>query len=251
MSLSGSDVLALIERMHGDTCNEISGVSVRLERFTAELERLRQRELGVLSVLARIRMREIEGGELKAALDETGKRVKELLGRREGALAAVTEKLAAAERQQAALQQERAEQQRVVGAAERAVDEAEAAAQQALGADAGYRAKLDAAAASDKVADSAEAKATAAHADREQKGKPYEADALFAYLWGRGFGTPAAIAISSTTFTSRVSSSPVGVSISRAPVDHSTLVGPVCHAYAVRSTANAVRTVPSHGKACR
>jgi chromosome segregation ATPase len=191
MSLSGNDVLALIERTHLDTRNEIVNVSTRLARFTAELETLRQREIGVLSVLARIRMREIEGDELSAALDETGKRVKELLGRREGALAAVTEKLAAAERQQAALQQERAEQQRVVGAAERAVDEAEAAAQQALGADAGYRAKLDAAAASDKVADSAEAKATAAHADREQKGKPYEADALFAYLWGRGFGTPA------------------------------------------------------------
>jgi hypothetical protein len=191
MSLSGSDVLALIERTHVDTRNEIVGVTTRLARFTAELESLRQREIGVLSVLARIRMREIEGDRLSAALDETGRRVKELLGQREAALAAVGEKLAAAERQQAALEQERAAQQAVVAAAEKAVDEAEAAAQQALGADAHYRAKLEAAAASDNVADSAEAKATAAHADREQKGKPYEADPLFAYLWGRGFGTPA------------------------------------------------------------
>jgi hypothetical protein len=191
MSLSGGDVLALIERMHGDTRNEISGVSVRLERFTAELERLRQREIGVLSVLARIRMREIEGGELKAALDETGRRVKELLDQREGALAAVGEELAAAERQQAALEQQRTAQHGVVDAAEKAVDEAEAAAQQALGADSNYRAKLEAAAASDHVADSAEAKAAAAREDRERKGKPYEADPLFAYLWGRSFGTPA------------------------------------------------------------
>lgn len=191
MSLSGNDVLALIERTHADTRNEIVSVSTRLARFTAELETLRQREIGVLSVLARIRMREIEGGKLSAALDETAKRVKELLGEREGALAAVGEKLAAAERQQAALAEERGAQQAVVGADEKAVDEAEAAAQQALGADTNYRAKLEAAAASDKVADSAEAKATAAHADREQKGKPYEADALFTYLWARGFGTAA------------------------------------------------------------
>jgi hypothetical protein len=191
MSLSGTDVLALIERMHGDTRNEITGITTRLVRFTGELETLRQREIGVLSVLARIRMREIEGGELKAALDETGKRVKELLGRREGALAAVGEELAAAERQQAALADERAVQHGVVTDAERAVDEAEAAAQQALQADAAYRAKLEAAAAADNVADSAEAKATAAHTDRAEKGKPYEADPLFSYLWGRGFGTPA------------------------------------------------------------
>jgi len=191
MSLSGNDVLALIERTQTDTRTEIAGVSTRLARFTAELETLRQREIGVLSVLARIRMREIEGGELKTALDETGRRVRELLGQREGALAAVGEELAAAERQQRALEQERAEHQAVVGADEKAVDEAEAAAQQALGADSNYRAKLEAAAASDNVADSAEAKAAAAHEDRERKGKPYEADTLFAYLWGRGFGTAA------------------------------------------------------------
>ena len=177
MSLSGNDVLALIERTHADTSNEIVSVSTRLARFTAELDTLRQREIGVLSVLARIRMREIEGGKVSAALDETAKRVKGLLGEREDALAAVGEKLAAAERQQAALGEERVAQQAVVAADEKAVDEAEAAAQQALGADANYRAKLEAASASDAVADSAEAKATAAHADREQKGKPYEADA--------------------------------------------------------------------------
>ena len=168
MSLSGNDVLALIERTQTDTRNEVASVNTRLARFTAELETLRQREIGVLSVLARIRMREIEGGELKAALDETGRRVKELLGQREGALAAVGEELIAAEKEQAAHEQKRVEQQAVVGAAEKAVDEAEAAAQQALGADPNYRAKLEAAGASDNVADSAEAKAAAAHEDRDR-----------------------------------------------------------------------------------
>jgi hypothetical protein len=191
MSLSGNDVLALIERMLTDSRNEIANVDTRLARSTAELERLKQAEIGVLSVLARIRLRELEGGELQAALDDTGKRVRELLGQREGAQAAVAAELAAAEQQRAKLEQERAAQQAVVDAAEQAIDAAEAEAQQRLAADADHRARLKAAETSDSVADRAEEKAKAAHEDRATKGKPYEADPLFAYLWGRGFGTAA------------------------------------------------------------
>lgn len=191
MSLSGNDVLALIERMLTDTRNEIGGIDTRLARSTAELERLKQAELGVLSVLARIRMREIEGGDLRAALDETGRRVRELLGQRAGAQTAVAAEVAAAEAQRTKLERERAAQQAVVDAAEQAVDEAEAEAQRRLAADEAYQARLAAAATSDSVADRAEAKAKAAHEDRATKGQPYEADPLFTYLWSRGFGTPA------------------------------------------------------------
>src|SRR5204863_188525 len=86
------------------------------------------REIGVLSVLARIRMREIEGDKVSAVLDETGRRVTELLGQRESALAAVAAELTAAEQKQAALAQDRVAQQGIVAAAEKAVDEAEAGA---------------------------------------------------------------------------------------------------------------------------
>lgn len=190
--LSGNDVLALIERVLGDTRGEITSIDARLARSTAELERLRQAEIGVLSVLARIRLREIEGSDgLSAALDETGRRVKELLGQREGAEAAVAVELAAAEARRGALEQARAAQSAVVAEAERAVDAAEAEAQRLLAADAAYRERLAAAEAADRIADRAEEKAQAAHLNRLEKGKPYEADTLFSYLWGRGFGTAA------------------------------------------------------------
>ena len=77
MSLTGSDVLALIERTQTDTRNEVATVNTRLARFTAELETLRQRELGVLSVLARIRMR-------KRAVPERVKVARPGLGDTEG-----------------------------------------------------------------------------------------------------------------------------------------------------------------------
>jgi hypothetical protein len=187
--LSGSDILAMIERLLEDTRRELESNDVRLARGTAELDQLRQSELGVLGVLARIRLREIEGGEVQGALDETSRKVTELLAQRADAQAAVGVELTAAQAALVDLEQERTAQAAVVSAAEQAVDAAEAVAQKELTADSAYRARLEAAEASDRIADLAEAKAQAAHTDRAEKGKPYEADPLFGYLWSRGYGT--------------------------------------------------------------
>ncbi len=191
MSLSGNDVLALIERTLTDTRSEIGGIDVRLARMTAELERLRQSEIGCLSVLAKMRLREIEGASVAAQLDATGETVRSLLAQREGAQADNEADIARAEGRRKELERERAAQHEIVDRAEQALDEARVAAQKALAADERYAEAMTAAETSDRVADLAEEKAKAAHVDREQKGKPYEADPLFSYLWSRGFGTPA------------------------------------------------------------
>src|SRR5215471_9793103 len=188
-TVTGGDVLGMIERMLDGTRRELEAVATRLERSTTELEKQRQAELGVLSVLARIRLREIESGELADSLDETGKRVKELLAKRGDAQTAVGVELGTEQDALAKLEQERAAQHAVVDAAEKDVGAAEAVAQKALAADAAYGAQLDKAHASDRVALTADEKAQAARTDRTDKGKPYEADPLFTYLWSRGYGT--------------------------------------------------------------
>jgi hypothetical protein len=193
MSLSGNDVLALIERTLSDTRSESTNIDTRLARMTAELERLRQMEIGCLSVLARMRLREIEAAQVSAQLDATGESVRALLGQRAIAQADTEAEIAGAEERRAELQREREKEHGVVDAAEQRLDEARAAAQKELAADERYKEALAAAEASDRVADLAEEKAKAAHADRVEKGKPYEADPLFSYLWTRGFGTPAYI----------------------------------------------------------
>jgi hypothetical protein len=187
--LSGQELLATLERMLDGTRRERAKLDVELERSSAELARVRQAELGVLSVLARLRLREIESGELVEALDETGRQVTELLGQRAGAQAQIETEIKAAEAAVAAVQKERAARSAAVDAAEQALDAAEAEAQKRLADDDKYRAQLEKARASDSVADLAEEKAQAAHTDRIEKGKPYEADPLFTYLWARGFGT--------------------------------------------------------------
>jgi hypothetical protein len=186
---SGSDVLAMIERMLGDTRGELDTVNARLERMSGELERVRQSELGVYAVLARFRLREIESGELTSELDDTARQVKEVLAQRAEAQVALGKELAAAQEGLAKLEQDRTAQHGLVEAAEKAVDAAEADAQGHLKVDANYGTKLAAAEASDKVADVTEEKSQAAQTDRVEKGKPYEADPLFAYLWARGYGT--------------------------------------------------------------
>jgi hypothetical protein len=195
MSLSGNDVLALIERTLSDTRGETANVDTRLARMTAELERLKQMEIGCLSVLARMRLREIEAAEVSASLDATGESVRSLLAERAGAQAEVEAAIAAAEQRRQELEAERQRQHDVVDAAEQALDETRAAVQKALAADEKYSQAMRAAEASDRVADLAEEKARAARQDREEKGKPYEADPLFSYLWLRGFGTPAYVGV--------------------------------------------------------
>jgi hypothetical protein len=187
--LTGGDLLNMMERLLGDTRRELGDVDTRLERAHAQLEQIKQRELGVLAVLARVRVREIESGDLVEQLDATGREVQQILAKRAEAQGALAAEIGQAEQGLKGLGDERQAQQSVVVAADEAVDAAEAEAQKTLAADAAYRARLDAATASDAVADQAEEKAQAAHLDRTEKGKPYEADKLFMYLWNRGYGT--------------------------------------------------------------
>ena len=187
---SGSDILSMSERSLADTRSELEAVAAKSERLTAQLEHLRQAEVGALGVLARLRLREIESGELADALDDTGRLVQELLAQRADAQAALGTRLTAEQQALAALELERAAQHGVVDDAAKAVDAAEAAAQQQLAADAAYKERLDTAQGSDRVAVVAEQKAQAARTDRAEKGKPYETDPLFTYLWARGYGTP-------------------------------------------------------------
>jgi hypothetical protein len=186
---SGKEVLGLIERQLDETRRELGSVDGHLERSTAELARLKQAEIGVLAVLARVRLAEIERGEMADAFDDTGRRAAALLDERERAQAALAGEVTEAERVRHDLELQRVAQHDAVEAAEDALDAAEAEAQGRLADDPTYRERLDAASASDDIADLAEAKAQAAHTDRAEKGKPYEADPLFNSLWARGYGT--------------------------------------------------------------
>src|SRR5690606_16701311 len=91
----------------------------------------------------------------------------------------------------AALEAQRDEQRGRVEVAAEVLDDREGDVQERLASDEAYRAQLERAERADAIADEAERKTADAEQDRATKGAPYEADALFMYLWRRGYGTPA------------------------------------------------------------
>ena len=76
-----------------------------------------------------------------------------------------------------------------VAAAEQALDASEAKLQSKLAKSEAYRDQAAATEEAARIADEAERKTALSEEDRVEKGKPYEADPLFMYLWNRGFGT--------------------------------------------------------------
>src|SRR5690606_2001806 len=187
--LSGREALESIDEALGKLRREADVLDAEFRNAGDALTKARQAQLALYARIARVRLAELERGDLADTLDDVDRRVAEILAARQAAETQLQDEIATAEAKLAELERERTARQAEVAAAAEAVDAAEADAQARLEADDEYREKLAAAERSDAVADQAEEKARAAETDRVEKGRPYEADPVFAYLWNRGFGT--------------------------------------------------------------
>ena len=187
--LSGRETLVTIDEALGKMRRESDALDAQFQRAGAAFAKARQAQLALFAQMARIRVQELESGELVHALNETDRRVTEILEARKAAQASLAAELEAAEELLAERERERTQQQAAVDAAAQAVDDAEREAQEKLAADEAYQAKLASARETDAMADHAESKSEAAETDRVEKGRPYEDDRVFSYLWQRGFGT--------------------------------------------------------------
>jgi hypothetical protein len=188
-TVSGRKALEELDQALGQARGTLAGVDSEFGSARTTLANLRQQQLSVYSGLAQLRLLDIEQGTLIETIDGADREAKNILDERSAAVVRHDDAIAAAEQTLAAEETRRTEQQARVAAASEALDAVEAEAQTKLSADAGYQAALAATEQADFVADQAEDKAAAAENDRVAKGKPYEADALFSYLWARGYGT--------------------------------------------------------------
>ena len=188
--VSGSTVLQEIDRRIAEASREASAAQSEADRLAARRDGLRAEEAEALRDLARLRLQEIaEGRGAVVALDAAGARVQESLRRRAEEIEGAQRDVRAARDALAAAEARRdAEAARL-----RAAEEAEAAALRDAEAkaaeDAEYRRLSQAAEEAERIAQHAEQKSAFAVRDFEEKGKPYRADPLFAYLWDRGYGT--------------------------------------------------------------
>jgi hypothetical protein len=188
-AMSGRKALKELDSFLAKARKVLAAVDYQYGGARDALARLETRRVRVYAELARLRLLAIEQGDLPQALDVAEREARAILDERDAAMKALEETIRSAESDLADEESRRARQQETVDAAVETLDAAEAAAQQALDADEAYRAQLERTEQADLIADRAEDKADAALKNRLIKGKPYEADPLFSYLWSHGYGT--------------------------------------------------------------
>ena len=139
--------------------------------------------------MARVRLDEVISGKLAAGLDAAGLRVGELLQIRSEAQKSLGREIDGAHTERTDLEAQRSALNDRASQAARALDTAEAATQHRLAQDEAYQAQLKKTREAEHIADHAEEKSKRAQESRQKKGKPYQDDPLFSYLWGRSYGT--------------------------------------------------------------
>jgi chromosome segregation ATPase len=189
MVWTGRQTLGSIEQTLGKVRDQIKQVDEQIQTTSRELVALQQQEGARSAKLAEIRLDQLISGEIVAGLNAADRRVTELLGERDRALDGLQEQLEGERQQQVTLEEERETQSDRVADAAKALDTAEAEVQKRLSNDPEYKAQFDKARQTDNVARHAEEKTAQAETDRVEKGKAYESDPLFSYLWKRAYGT--------------------------------------------------------------
>lgn len=188
--MNGTAVLQEMDQHLAEAQRVASAAQTEADRLAAQREGLRTEEAEALRELARLRLMELADGRAAVeALDAAGAQVRESLARRARELDVVQRGVLDARDALVAAEAKRDAE----AARHRAAQDAEAAALKAADAkaaqDADFQRLSAAAEEAERIAQHAEQKSGFAARDFEEKGKPYRADPLFAYLWDRGWGT--------------------------------------------------------------
>lgn len=187
--LTSRQVSGSIETVYKQALQEAGSIDAEIASLTERYVKLREREAAAYLSLARLRLGDLAGNNALDELTAAERRAHDLLCQRSDAVAAIDAKLAELEPELARMAQERAGLAEDVEEKAKALETAEDAALRELVETDTYKSLLGIAEEAEKVAHHAERKAEFAEQDRIEKGKPYEDDPLFMYLWGRGFGT--------------------------------------------------------------
>lgn len=188
--LTGRQTLGTIEQSLTDLRREEAELSKRIERSTRALTDLQERQSEAYRDLARFRLDTDSAGSLNTRLDSAAREARRLLDKRSADYKVLTDQLRQCESERSQLQKKRGELDAGRDAAENQMDELMDAVDSRLEKDAGYQEQRERTDAALATAEAAASKAATSEQDRQQKGKAYEADPLFIYLWQRGYGTP-------------------------------------------------------------
>ncbi|MBD8890391.1 hypothetical protein [Roseibium litorale] len=188
--LNGRETLASLDQAMSDLRREETELDTRIERSTRSLADLRSRQNDGYRELARFRLDNDAASGLTSRLDDAAREAKRLMDKRSEDFRTLSEELRTKETALADLRKNRdalaGNREQLASRMDSLMEEVDSL----LEADESYLTQSRKAEAAAQTADAARAKAQRALADREEKGKAYQDDILFIYLWKRGFGTP-------------------------------------------------------------
>ena len=186
---AGTSVLQSINQTLATVRNESLRLDSQLASLTESLATNQRQKLAIVNQIAAIRLSEIERGELDQSLNNADRQVLETLELRKQALVQLNSKIDRLNNAIIKVESDREKQLDRVNELSQQLFEIETDVQNALKADSTYLAQFELANNANAMSHEAERKVAQAQADMSAKAKPYEQDALFMYLWNRGFGT--------------------------------------------------------------
>jgi hypothetical protein len=187
--MSGRETLSSIERAILGVRAEENRLAVMLQSATEEALQLRAQKAENFKALAAIELDSLARDQVAGDLDAVERRAMELLQRRRQRLAEVAERRSKALDEATAAETEHAKWAAALEAARSQIDELTAALETRVKDEPDWAMQQARVAQAEATAKAAADKASQAEADRKSKGKPYENEPLFMYLWRSYYGT--------------------------------------------------------------
>lgn len=189
--LTGPQALGALHEALAEVRAEERTIAERLSRASEKAARLRETEAGHFRALAEERL----GGEQRQSVTKrlggAEKRAREMIARHSGELEAAQKRLTELDAELGELGDRRQAETEALDEAQAELAALSETVVEELEADKSFAKQRQQAERLFEIAERAMQKTEQAEADREEKGQPYRSDALFMYLWERGYGTKA------------------------------------------------------------
>ncbi len=186
---AGTSALQNIDHALQNVRNETVRLNHQLSSLTNSMAVNQRQRLALIEKIAQVRLSAIEYGELNASLTIADKQALETLKLRDQALIQVSKRVDTLNHSVSEIEVGRESLLKSVNNLAQKLVDVEANVQAQLSKDPAFLAQLEKTSAANAVSHEAEQKVSRAQVDMDEKAKPYQEDALFQYLWERGFGT--------------------------------------------------------------
>lgn len=185
----GTSALSSIDQTLQTIRNEVVRLDSQLNQLSNHMASNQRHRSKLIADIAKVRLAEIESGQLMSSFNAADQHAAELLSQRENALEQLNTKIESTNQQIVKAEAERDALLAKVNAHSQKIVDVEGEVQANLKLDNDYLAQFAKAQTAESVAAQAEHKMQNAQATLTEKAAPYQADELFMYLWKRGFGT--------------------------------------------------------------